>query len=287
MITVFTPTYNRSFLLSRLYESLRRQTYQDFEWLIVDDQSEDDTSIRIADWIREGDLLIRYYQVSHGGKHRAINHAVKRANGDLFFIVDSDDYLLDDGLEQIAARYDEIKENPMFAGVAGCCMYPDGRIIVNDKSFGRLDTDSVTFQYKMGFRGDMAEAIKLSILQHYPFPEFDDEYFMTEDVMWNEIAKHYMLRYFNRSIYVSEYRAEGLTQNIAKHFRNSPKGTMLYYVSLMQDPRMGFRRRMISAINYWRYTIAYKERRDKLPYWSYCLYPLGMLIYWLDLSRKH
>ncbi len=44
MITVFTPTYNRGHLLQRLYESLCHQTFKDFEWLIVDDGSTDNTA---------------------------------------------------------------------------------------------------------------------------------------------------------------------------------------------------------------------------------------------------
>ncbi len=42
MITVFTPTYNRGSLLSRLYQSLCAQNFKDFEWIIVDDGSSDD-----------------------------------------------------------------------------------------------------------------------------------------------------------------------------------------------------------------------------------------------------
>ena len=43
MLTVFTPTYNRAHLLPRLFESLCKQTFKDFEWVIVDDGSVDDT----------------------------------------------------------------------------------------------------------------------------------------------------------------------------------------------------------------------------------------------------
>ena len=42
-ITVFTPTYNRAYIIENLYRSLQRQTFRDFEWLIVDDGSTDNT----------------------------------------------------------------------------------------------------------------------------------------------------------------------------------------------------------------------------------------------------
>ena len=41
--TVFTPTYNRAYILPRLYQSLREQTCKDFEWMIVDDPERRET----------------------------------------------------------------------------------------------------------------------------------------------------------------------------------------------------------------------------------------------------
>ena len=92
-ITVFTPTFNRAYIIENLYRSLQRQSYRDFEWLIVDDGSTDETDAVIAKWQKEGnDFPIRYFKKENGGKCRAINYGVDRAEGLLFFNVDSDDY---------------------------------------------------------------------------------------------------------------------------------------------------------------------------------------------------
>ena len=93
MITVFTPTYNRGNLLKRLYDSLCNQSFKDFEWLIVDDGSKDDTETVIANFIAQQKLVINYLKQENGGKHRAINKGVKEAKGEYFFIADSDDRL--------------------------------------------------------------------------------------------------------------------------------------------------------------------------------------------------
>lgn len=92
-ITIFTPTYNRANLLPRLYNSLLRQSKKNFEWLVVDDGSTDDTGELFKSWIKENQIVIRYYSVPNGGKQRAINLALKLTSSEAFFIVDSDDYI--------------------------------------------------------------------------------------------------------------------------------------------------------------------------------------------------
>ena len=92
MVTVFTPTYNRAHLLTNLYESLQNQTCKDFEWLIVDDGSKDNTELIINTLLRnEHTFPIRYYKIPNGGKMRAINYGATLAKGDYFCGIDSDD----------------------------------------------------------------------------------------------------------------------------------------------------------------------------------------------------
>ena len=53
MTTIFTPTYNRAGFLMPLYDSIKKQSSRDFEWVIVDDGSTDNTYEVIADVIEE------------------------------------------------------------------------------------------------------------------------------------------------------------------------------------------------------------------------------------------
>ena len=88
LITVFTPTYNRAYIIEKLYKSLQQQTKKNFEWIIVDDNSSDNTENLIDTFIRDdNDFSIKYIKQKHGGKHRAINKALKVAEGKYFFIV--------------------------------------------------------------------------------------------------------------------------------------------------------------------------------------------------------
>ena len=118
MITVFTPTYNRAYIIPKLYESLKRQTVKDFEWLVVDDGSTDNTSELLAEWTKENDFPVRYIWQPNGGKPRAITKALAEAKGEWFFIVDSDDFISDDAIETI------IRYAPECTGKTGIIVRP-------------------------------------------------------------------------------------------------------------------------------------------------------------------
>ena len=101
-ITLFTPTYNRAYIIDNLYQSIKRQTFRDFEWIIFDDGSNDNTEELINKWILDNnDFPIVYLKGKNGGKCRATNRALEIARGEIFFTIDSDDYLTDDACEKI------------------------------------------------------------------------------------------------------------------------------------------------------------------------------------------
>lgn len=196
MITVFTPTYNRAYIIHKLYESLCRQTFSDFEWLVVDDGSADNTAQLLSGYVEEGRIPIRYIKQPNGGKHRAINRAITEARGELFFIVDSDDYLTDNALERLWFYYDQIKDDPDFAGVGGLRIYSNGSVVGLKREFSVMDADEIDIKQYLG--GDRATAHKTEVLARYPFPEYDGEKFLSEGVIWTRLAQKYKMRFFTR-----------------------------------------------------------------------------------------
>lgn len=284
MITVFTPTYNRGYIIKHLYDSLVLQNYKDFEWLVMDDGSTDDTEELFKSFIAEWKIKIHYSKVKNGGKHRAINKGLELARGNFFFIVDSDDYLPSNALERVSFFTKQIESEDAFAGVSGLRIYPDGRKVGGEAKYTILDTDSINIREKYKVKGDMAEVFKTEILKQYPFPEFEGEMFISEGIVWSRIAQKYKLRYFYEGIYICDYLEDGLTKSIRKHHRNSPKGTMLTYNQVMRQKRC-LKTKVIAAINYWRYTIQYPHRRngELAPiWWTYFFYPLGLFFYLKD-----
>ena len=127
--TIFTPTYNRAYLLEELYDSLKSQTFKDFEWLVVDDGSLDDTRQIVEKFINEKILNISYYYKDNGGKQRAYNYALDKAKGELFICLDSDDKYVPNGLEIILKYWIKNEKNSKIAGMGYISTYPNGDII--------------------------------------------------------------------------------------------------------------------------------------------------------------
>ena len=229
-ITVFTPAYNRRYMIGKLYESLQKQSYRDFEWVVVDDGSVDDTQQYFEDICRQSTFPIHYVKQENGGKHRAINRGVQEASGELFLIVDSDDYLTEDALERIDRAEKSIppREKEKFAGVCGLKIFENGEII--GTGAGKEILDITTLQREAyGIVGDKAEVYYLDVMRKYPFPTFEGEKFVTECVVWDRIAADGLLMRFTRDpLIVCQYLPDGLTSNAVTLYQKNPRGYGLF-----------------------------------------------------------
>lgn len=227
-ITVFTPTYNRAYIIENLYRSLQRQTFNDFEWLVIDDGSSDNTHEKFNDWIAEkNDFPIRYYRQENGGKCRAINRALDLAQGELFFTVDSDDYLTDNALEKVVEWAKTLPKNKRFCGFAGN-LGISSSVTSNMPIQGDFFDGNALDRYEI-IDGERAMVFNTDIHRKYKYPEFIGEYFMTEAVVWNRMAHDgYLVRFYNDIIEVYEYKEDGLTKAGSSVFLNNPKGYGLW-----------------------------------------------------------
>ena len=238
-LTVFTPVYNRSKIIMNLFQSLCIQTIKDFEWIIVDDGSEDNIA-QVVEKFKEHDagFEIRYFEQVHGGKHRAINYAIDKAKGEFFFIVDSDDRIVGNTIELILSWIQQIRNRSDIAGVAGLCISQDGIVWGGAPRTQKNDfIECTNFERKKyNLLGDKAEIYKTDILKQFPFPEFDGEYFITENVCWDAIAaERYCLRWYNVPIYICEYLEDGLTKNGANDISGYTKNYRGYCFYIKQS----------------------------------------------------
>lgn len=245
-ITVFTPTYNRAYILHNLYESLKRQAFTDFEWLVIDDGSSDHTQTLVEGWMQEAHAFpIRYVRQENGGKCRAINRALELAQGELFFTVDSDDYLTDDALEKVNAWVAALPEGKKYCGVAGNLGTAEDE--TPNTLFEEKYREGTALDRYRGIDGERAMVFFTEIHRRYPYPVFEGEKFMTEAVVWNRMAADgYKMRFYNDIIWIYEYKEDGLTKAGSRLFLNNPRGYGLWlreksefeHQSMMQRLRM-------------------------------------------------
>ena len=228
-VTVFTPTYNRAYILGDLYHSLQRQTCMDYEWLIVDDGSADDTKALVASWQgEENPFPIRYVYQENGGKCRAINRGLKEADGRLFFTVDSDDYLTDDAIEKVIRWDGELPADGHFCGYAGNMGTALG--VTKNRLFPGDYLDGTALNRYDRVDGERAFVFYTEIHRKYLYPEFPREKFLTEAVTWDLMAHDgYKMRFYNDIIRIWEYKDDGLTQAGYRVFLENPQGTGLFF----------------------------------------------------------
>ena len=228
-ITVFTPTYNRGYIIENLYRSLQRQTCTDFEWIVVDDGSRDNTEELFDAWTKEENPFpIRYHKQENGGKCRGINRGLEMARGELFFTVDSDDYLTDDALEKVVKWEAELPKDEKFCGIIANRGYsPD---YTPNTLFEGDYLDGNAFNLYDIIDGERALIFYTDIHRNYLYPEFPGEKFMTEAVTWNRMAwDGYKIRFYNDIIWVFEYKEDGLTKKGYQVFLDNPRGTALFF----------------------------------------------------------
>jgi len=224
-ITILTPTYNRADYLGRLYESLVSQTNQDFQWLVIDDGSTDETE-KIVSSFKGHSFELVYKKKKNGGKHTALNYSHPYIDGQFVCIVDSDDYLLPDAINCITSKINQYSSKRNIKVL----VFQRGNAYYEPlcDSFGTDDiiSNNIDFIVNGKRTGDCCEVISSDVLKEFPFPEYENEKFLGEGYLWCHEGFLYDTVYIPRVIYICEYLEGGLSKSGRKLRLMCPKGGM-------------------------------------------------------------
>lgn len=283
VITVFTPTYNRAYILPQLYDSLKSQTNSRFVWLIVDDGSTDGTDALVAGWKSEGHIVIEYIRQNNAGKMKAHNVGVERTSTELFVCVDSDDWLLSNSIELILEKWNRLSLEER-ARTAGLIAYRGKTVdtVIGNHFPDGLETSSLSDLYRKGFKGDTTIIFKRDVVKRYPFPIIDGEKFITEAYVFDQIDQTYTYYLIPSILIVCEYRIDGLTRNLLKLLFNNPCGYTAYYIQRANFSR-SMKEKLLNYIraNCFRHQIKNKKMpiKPKNRFLYNLTYPAGVLLY--------
>jgi glycosyltransferase involved in cell wall biosynthesis len=226
--TVFTATYNRADTLHRVRDSLAEQTFTDFEWLVVDDGSQDRTRELVDDWSSSSDFPIRYIYKPNGGKHTAWNVGVREARGELFLSLDSDDACVPNALERFKHHWDSIPDDERagFSAVTALCIDLDGNLVGTRFPRSPLDSDPVEVRYRYRLRGEKWGFHRTAVLREFPFPEPADRGFVSERLVWDRIAARYRTRYVNEELRIYDDRPGRVS--LSSEWKNPARHAEMY-----------------------------------------------------------
>lgn len=256
-ITIFTPTYNRSYTLTKLYESLKRQTSKNFVWSIVDDGSTDDTKNLIESFQKENCIEIHYLFQQNRGKHVAVNLGLRNAETDFFCVIDSDDYLSENAVSEMEELSSRIWANDEIAAFTFIHFQSDYKFDKNKYgSYEKVVFGGVKYEWE--FPGEMVFCFKTKVHQQFYFPEFENEKFCPESLVFRRIERQYKILVTDKVLAFGDYLEDGLSKSFYKLLLKNPQSALLNIKERLQDKLTGVQKIEL-AKTYW--DIASKTKR--------------------------
>jgi glycosyltransferase involved in cell wall biosynthesis len=296
LFTIFIPAYNRAHLLPRAFAGIEAQTFRDFEVLIVDDGSTDDSEAVVAEWRAGVDFPVTYCKQANQGKYAAWNQGLELARGRFFAMLDSDDRFVPEGLERLLRAWEAIPEadRERYAGVEGLVETLDGRRhLTQPYPESPFDAGYLELWYRRHIGGEKRGFMRTEVLRQYPYPIFPGERHIRDSITWKRIALNYLTRGINEIIQQMEHQADGLTANRFAARMSSPRGFQLFYLEDVTVYRDWLTRRQLrrSMIDYIRFSlhcglgpIAQARQLGFDPRWL-ILFPAGVGRWLVDFYR--
>lgn len=233
-VSVITPVFNRVDLIDKLFFSLKEQTSQSFEWIIVDDGSTDNLKERVDGYKKEAAFKINYLYKSNGGKHTALNDGIPLAEYEWIFIVDSDDTLPANAIAVVNEKIKNIKEETC-KGLVFLKAYETTKTVIGHvNSLKKVNSNQFA-----GVKGDKAIIFRRDSFINDNFPIYVGENFLTEAYLWNRILEEGHFQCWNEVIYYAEYLEGGLTSSYKGLLKKNPLGTLTFVLSNLNLKKIG------------------------------------------------
>lgn len=260
-LTVFTPSFNRAHTLERLYKSLCAQTCQDFEWLVIDDGSTDNTAALVQAFIKENKIPIRYIYKENGGLYTGYNTAYDVIETELNTCIDSDDAMPAKAVEIILRSWKECGTN-QYAGLIGLDCYLDsGQPIGGAFPEEMKECYLLDLYTKRIHRGDTKQVMRTDLMKKVaPMVGFPGEKSFNPIYMLLQVCDEYPLLVINQSLCLVDYQHEdSMSRNIWRQYVDSPRSFAKMRRLEMSLKRSTQINRLRSAIHYVAETLLARE----------------------------
>lgn len=248
-LSVCTPTYNRAYILERVYKSLLEQNNQDFEWIIVDDGSNDNTEQLVKSFIDQKMIEIRYVFQHNQGKHIALNKGIDMAKGELFTCLDSDDWLYPDSVGAIKETWRKIPNQKNLVGIMSLDSFEDGSIVGTRFPEGLTQANWIDLIFTYKISGDKDYYFRTEVLRNVKFPSYKKNKHMPPSYQYYLLSKEYDFYLLNKPTKYVEYLNDGISKNKYNKYVVAPDNFAKYRYEIM-DLIPSFKRKIINAIHF-------------------------------------
>lgn len=287
-LTVFTPTYNRAYSLHLCYESLLRQTSNDFKWLIIDDGSTDSTKQLVDEWMVNAPFEIEYVFQENQGMHGAHNTAYEHIHTVLNVCIDSDDFMTDDAVEKIVRFWKEYGAN-IYSGIVALDATTEKKVLGTNLPEEITSSTLFNLYQKHGVTGDKKLIYRTELTKQYPYPLFENEKYVGLTYKYFKLDQQYELLLMNEVVCYVEYQLDGSSLNMYKQYRKNPKGFSFFRKELMKLPFGSTAYKLRQAIHYVSSNLLLRNwrliRDSPKRFLTICALPFGYILYLLILNK--
>jgi glycosyltransferase involved in cell wall biosynthesis len=241
--TVFTPVYNGEKHIHRVFESISEQIFKDFEWIIVNDGSTDNTAVLIRAFIdQHPEIEIIYLEQENSGKHISWNRAVKLARGILFVPADADDYFFPETLSFFFEKWSQLspEEQLTISGINVLCLDNDtGNIVGTPYPFDKMKSTNIELELGYKVKGEKWGCIRTDILKSRPFPIIKGSHY-PESYLWYYFSKKYKVICFNKPLRKYYTTDTGIMQSELRKVNNPVQNRVNIKYYLWLNANFGF-----------------------------------------------
>lgn len=300
-LTIFTPAYNRAHTIGRTYQSLCRQSCHDFEWLIVDDGSVDNTRELILYFLSDVEkisntefvgfsieapwLRVHYIYQQNQGMHGAHNTAYNAIHTELNTCIDSDDYMPDDAVEKILNLWNSLldEEKKKYAGIIALDVDDKNRKVIGSELPTDRRSTTLSGYYERGGYGDKKLIYRTEVIKSVPrYPLFEGERYVGLAYKYMLIDQQYELVILNEPVCIVEYQLDGSSHGMYKQYWNNPKGWCFYRRTEMMYAK-GMKRKLMVCAHYVSSSIIARNKHfiaeSPCNFATICSIPLGVALY--------
>ena len=291
-LTIFTPTYNRAHTIGRTYQSLCRQSSKEFEWLVVDDGSTDNTAAMVEEWLAENKITIRYVYKENGGLYTGYNVAYSLIESELCVCVDSDDYMPDDAVEKILKCWTE-RGGEQYAGLIGLDFHLDGTPIGGSFPAELEEVWFMDLYIKKLHMGDVKPVLRTSLMKTVaPMVGFEGEKNFNPVYMMMQVCDRYPILILNENLCFVDYQigADSMSAGIWNQYMNSPRSFQKQRILEMQLKHNSWGNRIRVAIHYVASSLIAHDRswlrKSPMKWLTLLVSPMGAVLYLIILYKS-